>query len=173
MLALLAFTFVGCAGTYRSGYDDYAPKPVDLAVGEAGRLLMSVPGVRRAEDGVRGEAVELRLKLENQGDQVMRIEPRGLVLTTADLVELGVPEMQPSEGLMVEPGERGTATAYFFPPDAVETTSGAINLDGMSVRVNVQVGERTLTQTATFTRQRDERGRRGGVGLGVGIGVGL
>ena len=160
----------GCSSTYVGGYD-YSPRPVDREVGQSGRMLLTVVGLREAEKDVRGRAIEVQVQLENEGDVPLRLLPSGLALTSANLVTLRRPATEPAEGLTVEAGQTGRLTAYFELPQ--DEKAEQPDLDGLSLRASVLRDGEPLTNTVTFTKNSRENRGRSGIGFGVGVGVGL
>lgn len=159
----------GCQSTYVSGYD-YTPRPVDVAIGDDGRLVMSLVGLRQAEKDVRGRAIEVTLRMENQGEKPMTLYGGGLSMMSANLVELSEAELLPGSPITVPPGESTKATALFVLP--ADKSQKPPDLDGLSLRATVLIDGQPFTQTTTFTRMQPVS-PRSNVGFGVGIGVGL
>lgn len=178
LVLLLAGLMVGCLGTYYSAYR-YKPRPVARIVPApeqseqaAGRVLASIIGVRRATGDIPHPAsVEVRLRIENRGDQTITLLPASLELVTAGLRDFPQPAIEPSPPITIPPGHTQTITAYFPFPAGAEPE--AFDLGGLNLSWRLRIDGRTIQQSVTFTRREldDDDYPRTTIGFGVGIGA--
>lgn len=152
-LIIVAVMLGGCA-TYDSRFR-YQPRPVTVQMtgepaSEANPLLVSatVVGVRTEHAKQQPETVEVRLLVENRTMQQVTFRPGSLELLGADLQRLPEPMTEPAEPLVLEPGQRGTVTAY-FPYDGADDES--YDLSGLSLRWTADIGGQSVTRAANFT----------------------
>ena len=148
---------VGC-GTYDARFA-YEPAPAETRLTETGqpeaepvgRMLTSIIGVRRNDPNIdHPNTVQVRLRIENDGPQTIRINPTSLQLLTGNLREFGSPSTEPSGAVDVPTGERASLDAYFpFPP---ETNSENLNLSGLNLKLDMRIGERTEQRSVNFHR---------------------
>ncbi len=170
--ALLAAGPAACS-TYLAGYD-YVPRPVDVELAPGSRVLVTVPGVRRAGkaglEAVDGAAVEVQLQVDHGGPGVLVLGAEGLELTGGNLVRLEGPVTDPAAGLRVERGESARLVAFFTLPG--REGGATADLDGLNLRITVEIDGQRVTRSATFT-ERYQEPNGGRVRFGVGVGVGL
>ncbi len=168
--ALTLGVLVGCSSTYVGGYD-YQPRPVDLEIGRGAHMLLTVNGIRRAEKDGLGEAVEAVIRIENGQEAMLRVDPGGISLTTANLITLPARRVTPAGPQTIAVGQTLQLTALFELPKGEGQAKA--DLDGLSLRVVVQRGEDSFSRTATFSLDKPDRRGRGNMGFGVGVGIGL
>ena len=162
----MALQAVACS-TYRAGYD-YVPRPLDVAFTEQTRVLLTVPGVRRAEKGVRSDAVEVVLQVDHAGPGTWVLRPEGLTLTGGNLVAFEAAETEPAEGLQLASGESGKLVAYFVIPG--RDGAARADLEGLNLRMTADIDGKQVTQSATFMQRQHHRDG-GGFRFGVHVGM--
>jgi len=143
-----------CASYYPGYSFQPAPDVVSVSPGRtdqrAARVLASVAGVRRADDG-RPPEVEVRLRVENLDAARVEVQPQSLVLVTSGLEELGLPRVEPPDVPGLGPGESTTFTAFFpLPPG---TDPDDLGLEGLDVRWTLVVDGRRVTAQSSFSRR--------------------
>lgn len=152
-LALLPLVLLAACSSYY-GYE-YAPAPLEAEVRPrsdaepAGRVLLTVRGVRKADDG-RPAEVELRIRVENLGAAPFSLDTDDLVLLTADLRPLDAPRIEPGPNPRVGPGEVVTLDLYF--PFAPGDDPEELDMSGLNVRWTVRFDDHVTTSTSTFER---------------------
>jgi len=164
---------LSACSAYMSGYD-FEPRPLEFAhvlpgaEDRAASVLVTVVGVRKrdAEQSIPA-SVELRIRVDNNSDMEARLEPADVQLFAANLAAFPPPVL-PEGSPTVPPHGSSTIALYFpFPDDKVP---GGYDLDGLSARWTLFVGDRPSTGNATFTRAY---GDHGGYPVGFGLGIGF
>jgi hypothetical protein len=167
LIGLLAMAPAGCS-VYELQYV-YEPAPFEAAAAgdEPVRALVSVIGVRRA-DRASGlpPSVEVRLRIENDSQATVSLDPAGLELVSADLQSFPEPIVRPPGGLEIPPGESRVIATYF--PFPLGRRTSDLDLDGLNVRFRLRIAGRETTTSAGFARHPwayyDRYPRRIGVG---------
>jgi hypothetical protein len=148
---------VGC-GPYVDGYY-YSPRPAMTAVPTTQPsepppvvALASVIGIRREDSTLHIPlSVEIRLRLDNNGPQVVTFDPRMMELTTGDLVRFPPPVLfNTPPQLVVEPEQSMVVTADFPFPDAQPYDH--FDLSTLQLRWLERIGTQNVTQIADFRR---------------------
>jgi hypothetical protein len=152
---------LGCARTYHWAYE-YQPRPMAVSVvsppaSEAQPLhvLVTVIGVRTDSAKEHPATVEVRLQLENATDEAAAIVPGSLELHSANLRPFDAPKLPEPRMLAAAPGQVAPFTVYF--PFTGGDVPGGHDLNGLSLRWTVQLGEQTFTRSVTFTRREPPR----------------
>jgi hypothetical protein len=152
-LALLLFGLSSCS-TY---YDHtFLPAPLEVQVGVEGdpasqaRTLLRVVGIRKpSKQTGRPAQVEVRLRIENLGENPALLDVDSVSLVTADLRTIGVPEMSPAPA----PVPRGAFAVYDIvfrmPPGARPKD---YDLAGLNIGYTIEFGEQRVTTGVTFER---------------------
>ena len=150
----------GCAPRppYFSGYR-YAPAPALVDVFRKGTdserpplsVMVSVIGIRRGGSTVEAPpAVEVRMRFENNGKTPATFDPSTLSLVSGTLQPFLQPEVHGPKPLQLAPGQSQTISAFFPFPRGVEP--GAMGLDSLRLRWQVQLDNQSIPQTAYFER---------------------
>ncbi len=144
----------GCA-TYQTGYR-YRPNPASVTVtggpateANAVHVLGTVVGVRTEWAKLHPDTVEIRLLVDNNAPAPVVLAPGELVLRSADLNAFAPPTTDPAEPITVPPGAQEAVTAYF--PLGGEDVD--YDLDGLTLRVPLRIGNETVARTITFDRR--------------------
>jgi len=153
--ALMALLAVGLLGGCSSYYDiDFAPRPAVSEVRPSGSQqpavtgLASVIGVHREDHDLHiPESVEIRLRLENNGQETLTFDPHSMDLTGADLQPFGPPIVR-APNVTLNAMQATTLTAFFPLPPRTETG----DLDFLTLRWTIQVGAQQMSQTVNFHR---------------------
>jgi hypothetical protein len=146
-----------------SAYDaryDFEPRPFELGhvlpggADRAASVLVSVVGVRKRDPERQLPAsVEIRLRVDSQSDDEVRLEPDALQLFAANLEAFPAP-LVPDGALVVAGHGSGLLTAYFpFPDDEVP---GTYDLGGLGLRWTLTIGGHPSTGNATFALREDQ-----------------
>jgi hypothetical protein len=149
----------GCAGTYDANFV-FVPRPAEimLAGGDDGaapggvRVLMTVVGVRRNSTGIEHPAsIEVRVRVENDSDEVVWFDPASLRLLAANLEPLPPAETIPAIAVDAAPGAAALVDAFFpFPGRAYP---GDYDLSGLNARLVIETAGRSIAGTASFMRR--------------------
>jgi hypothetical protein len=149
----------GCAGTYDANYV-FGPRPAEVALagGDGAavtggvRVLMTVVGVRRRSTEIEHPAsIEVRVRVENDSDEVAWFDPASLRLLAADLEPLPPAVTIPEIAVDVAPGAAALVDAFFpFPGGAYP---GGYDLSGLNARLVIEHAGRSIAGTATFVRR--------------------
>jgi hypothetical protein len=169
----IALAGLAACSAYDSRYE-FEPRPFEVGHALAGSddrfasVLVSAVGVhkRDVEHGIPA-SVELKIRVDSSADEAIRLDPGKIQLFAANLEQFPEPVV-PDGPLVVEPNGSGTVTAYFPFPDG--KIPGRYDLEGVSARWTLDVGERVSTGNATFTRSSGDDGYYP-VGVGFGFGV--
>jgi len=157
LILTLVFALVGC-GTYDARYA-YEPGPAEIALmdqrpdGEhRGRALATIIGVRRDNPALEfPNTVEVRVRVENDSEKSVSFDPSSLQLLAADLTPFGQPTTRPAEQVTLEPGQTATVRAFFpVPRDAYRDD---VNMQGLNLKWQMQVGQKTVQPSFTFNRK--------------------
>jgi hypothetical protein len=170
---LFVLPLLYACSAYDSRYE-FEPRPLEFAHAlpgaddRAASALVTVVGVHKRDAEQRiPPSVEVRLRVDNNSDEEIRLDPVGVQLFAANLLQFPEPT-SPDGPLAVAPHGSGTLTVFFpFPDDKVP---GAYDLEGLSARWTLVIGDRASTGNATFTRySRDRDYYPVGIGFGFGI----
>ena len=159
VLLLVTLTSAGC-GTYLSRYD-YTPQPGEMTVDVPdtandpdARVLVTVVGIRQSlPDGSKGQGVDIKLRVENLGSEVVRFNPADVVVVTSSLTPLPGP-LAPPASVTLAAMEDATVMLTFALPDEVYASDDT--MAGLNVRVPLHVADRTVKRGIGFNRQYDE-----------------
>lgn len=117
-------------------------------------MLVSLQAVKADEKRDLPAGLEARLRLDNESSAVARIEPGSLELLATDLGSFPAPNVDPPDGLTVQPGGHATLVARFpYPPD--EDASAPL-LRAVNLRWRVQLGSSSFARSVTFDRAQRE-----------------
>jgi hypothetical protein len=153
----LALGFIGGCSAYVGDYD-YVPRPALAQVAPEppdktppATAVVCVVGVRR-EDQKAGIplSVELRLRLDNNGNKPVAFDPNSMQLSNSQLLVFGPPLVQPPQPMVLEPMQSLLVEAHFpFPPGH---SYDNMDLDSLELRWQIKVGDQVVGQGAEFHR---------------------
>ena len=154
LLFLTLAALTGCSPYY----DDYrySPRPAVAEIhptngprSTVATAMASVIGFRRA-DRDRGipDSVELRLRLENSGNDPITFDPRTLVLTSGQLVTFPPPILRAPDTITLDSGQATSLTVFFPFPPRVDWDQ----FDTLVLRWIVRIRDQPVTQTLRFRR---------------------
>ncbi len=147
---------MGCA-PYVGGYY-YEPHPglVQIPATQPTQqptlsALATIVGIRYEDDRVHlPESVELRLRLDNTGDEPVTFDPRSMNLSSGDLLRFLPAIANPPEAVMIPPGQSTWFVANFpFPPG---TSYGQFDLSALQLRWTVQTAGKSQDLVIDFRR---------------------
>ena len=160
-LGILCSLAVSACSAYDPRYE-FQPRPVEVVQsvpGEQDRaasVLVSVVGVRRRDkEQQTPAAVEVRMRVDNETDREVTLDPASLHLYAANLIPFPQPAV-PAGALVAPPHGSGDLAAFFPFPDG--KVPGPFDLGGLSLRWTLDVGDSAVTGSVTFSRTPDERG---------------
>ena len=151
---LLLGSLVGCS-PYLEDFG-YSPHPAVAEVhsttnsqSPAVVAMASVIGVHVADKKLDiPESVEVRLRLENNGQETATFDPRTLELTSAYLQPFPPPIVRAPSSITLNSMQSATLTAFFPLPPHPE----AGGLDSLTLRWILQIGNQPITQHVSFRR---------------------
>jgi hypothetical protein len=155
MLPGLLF-FAGCSG-YVDGYE-YTPRPALEVVPPKlpdqpppVEAMASIVGVRYSDSRSDLPAcVEVHLRLDNNGPQTIRFDPRTMNLINGDLWRFPAVIVRPSDVVTLDPNDEAMVIAFFpFPPGL---DWDHVDMESLQLRWAEQIGNETAGQTAYFHR---------------------
>ncbi len=150
----------GCSTEPRTPYVPgfrYAPEPALAVMLKQGTqspslsVMVSVIGIRRGSaDNRTPDAMEVRMRFENQGHAAVTFDPHSASLVTGGLQSFDPPDAAPPQPITIAPGQTQSQTLYFpFPPGTLPRTMA---LDTLRLRWQVQIEGQSYLQTAYFER---------------------
>lgn len=112
--------------------------------------LASVIGVRRADRQADiPESFEVRMRIENDGNEQATVDPSTLEMTNGQLLPFPRPIVRPPGIVTVPPTRSANLTAYFpIPPRRPQPG----DLDSLEVHWVVQLGSQNVNQHVNFRR---------------------
>jgi hypothetical protein len=151
---LLLVSLTGCS-PYLDDFD-YRPRPAvseirSSAASQTPALvsLASVIGVHRQDKKLDiPESVEIRLRLENNGPEAVVFDAKTMELTSAHLTPFPPPITRTPGSIALNVMEATTLTAFSPLPPHPERG----DLDSLTLRWIVQVGNQRLSQSVNFQR---------------------
>lgn len=157
VLFAISMLLAGCSSAYLQDYF-YAPHPVvkSVATTQASEpapvsSYAAVIGIRTADKKLDiPESVEIRLRIDNNGTQMVRFNSDSMRLTTGALVRFPAPLID-SKDVSVSPGETALITAEFPFPGGQSYKD--FDLHTLILHWVLHVGKRQIVQTAQFHRQ--------------------
>ena len=172
-MALTLFA-TGCNSVYE-GYDEYRPRPAEVVIpgesrqaGALVRTLASIVGVREEAEN-RPPALEVALRVHNDSGSPVTFLPESLELVSGDLNPLPNPMVEPDQPIEIAPNNSARIAAYFPLTESVRE----MDLDGLYLRWQLDLGEGIVTQSVNFIRREDENRYHHDPSYGVGLGVGI
>lgn len=157
-LPLLSFV-IGCSTSpYVDGYF-YLPRPVvaDIPATQPYQpppvaAFASVVGIRNEDKQQHlPEAVEVRLRVDNNGPQTVAFDPRSMDLSTGDLFRFPPPIIESTGPVTLVPGESALVTAYFPFPGG--RSYDGFDLQSLQLRWSEQIGPQPVVQVANFRQE--------------------
>jgi len=155
LLGLLGLAILtGCSSSpYVEDYK-YTPRPATARIHPANMpnadvlvSMASVIGVRREDsDQHIPESVEVRLQLDNTGNEQAVFDPQSMRLTTGQLVNFRVPMVRAPSPITLDSLQSTTVTALFPIPE------NAGEMETLILRWVVQIKGQPVTQTINFQR---------------------
>ena len=134
----------------------FSPSPNEIEVPSPGdssadlRVLVSILGISRGEEGKQPDRVEMRMRLENMGSTPAQLLTDSFSLYSADLQVFGPALVAPAQIPPVPSGGSATVDIAFPLPDG--RGPDEMNLRGLNMRWTVAFGDRRVTTGATFAR---------------------
>ena len=112
--------------------------------------MVSVVGILQGnQKGEIPDAVEIRMRFENNGPEPLTFDPHTLDLTTPLLLPFPRPIVRPPGPLTVAPMKAGNL-AVQFPLPPLPNGSGDLNL--LQLDWNIQIGGKNVSQSVRFRR---------------------
>ena len=135
--------------TPRPGVTETRPSSADQAPPVV--VLASVIGVRRDDHQIGiPTSVEVRLRLENNGNQTVVFDPQSLELVDGQLLKFPPPVARPPQPVTLEPG-LSAAIGAFFPFPAGHSYDNT-DLNSLQLRWTLQIGSHGVPQSVNFSR---------------------
>ncbi|HWB53335.1 MAG TPA: hypothetical protein VG722_04055 [Tepidisphaeraceae bacterium] len=154
-MALLA----GCTSSpYVEGYY-FTPRPAvkDIPATHPSQppevsTYATAVGIRVAEKKMgMPQTMEIRLRIDNNGSQMVKLDPQSMQLTTSNLTRFPKPIIHSDQPIAIKSGDSALVTAWFPFPQGKSYED--FDLQTLILRWVLDIGGKRVSQTAHFHRE--------------------